>query len=227
MSVDTTNEIDLNLALSQLDYGDRFEDAEARSVRNPVTGRIVHHPDYGSDEGLIVKFSTEARFSKLETFKANNVAKYIDMDFITIIVPGNRDLTIHAPVTDFYQWRFKREWDAFKQGKEAALIGTPLEMMPGISPSETEELKHQGIRTIEQLASLSDSSSGVMRGFYAMKAKAQRFLDDAKNAAVPAALRAQLDEQAVELAAMKAQLEAVLATTKPKKNKPEADSSAE
>lgn len=226
MSVDNMNEVELNLALAQVEYGDRFEADEARAVRDINTGRIIQHPDYGSDANLLVKFTTESKFSKVETFKAGGVPKYVDMDFITIIVPGNRDLTVHAPVTDFYQWRFKREWEAFKRGQEAVMTGTPLELWAALKPSEIDELKHQGIRTVEQLANLSDSVNGVLRNFYAMKAKAQRFLDEAKDTAANGALRAQLDEQSAELAAMRAQLEAVLAATKTKK-KPEADSSAE
>jgi hypothetical protein len=98
-------------------------------------------------------------------------------------------------VTDFYEWRFPHEYEAFKRGKEAAVVGTPLDLWPALQPSQIAELKHQGIRTIEQLATLSDSASGVMRGFYALKHKAQQFLDDAKDKSAAAVVRAQMEEQ--------------------------------
>jgi hypothetical protein len=188
-------EINLDVAIANQGGTHRFADDEARGVRDPRTGRFVQHADFGEDTKLNVKFSAEPVFSKRETYFANGVPKYVDMDFITITIPGNRDLIIHTPVTDFYEWRFPQEYEAFKRGQEASVTGTPLEMWPVLQPSQVAELKHQGIRTIEQLASLSDTSSGVMRGFYAMKHKAQQFLDDAKDKTATAFVRAQMEEQ--------------------------------
>lgn len=187
--------IDLDVAIANQGGTHRFADDEARGLRSPQTGRFIEHPDIGEDSKLNVKFSTEPVFSKRETYFAEGVPKYVDMDFVTITIPGNRDLIIHTPVTDFYAWRFPHEHAAFKRGQEAAVIGTPLEMWPGILASQVAELKHHGIRTVEQIATLSDSSSGVMRGFYAMKQKAQQFLDDAKDKNATAFVRAQMDEQ--------------------------------
>ena len=209
------NEIDLNVAIAMQSNGHRFETDEQRGVRDPRTGRFVQHADYGEDTKLNVQFSTEPVFSKKETYLAGGVTKYVDMDFITITVPGNRDLVIHTPVTDFYQWRFPHEYDLFKRGKEAAVVGTPLDMWPHLQPSQIAELKHQGIRTIEQLATLSDSVSGVLRGFYALKHKAQQYLDDAKDKNAAAVVRAQMDEQAerhkAEMKAMEDRFAAMLA----------------
>jgi hypothetical protein len=189
------HEIDLNVAIAMQGAGNRFEHDEQNGVRDPRTGRFVQHKDYGEDSKLNVQFTSEPVFSKKETYLAGGVTKYVDMDFITITVPGNRDLIIHTPVTDFYEWRFPHEYEAFKRGKDAAVVGTPLDMWPHLQPSQIAELKHQGIRTIEQLATLSDSASGVMRGFYALKHKAQQFLDDAKDKNAAAVVRAQMEEQ--------------------------------
>lgn len=224
----TQNEIDLNVAIGMQGTGNRFADEEARGVRDHRTGRFIKHSDYGEDSGLNVSFTTEPVFSKRETYLAGGVTKYVDMDFITITVPGNRDLIIHTPVTDFYEWRFPHEYEAFKRGKDAAVVGTPLDMWPALQPAQVAEMKHVGIRTVEQLATLSDSSSGVMRGFYALKHKAQQFLDDAKDKNAAAVVRAQMDEQAerhkAEMKAMEdrfaAMLEQAMAAKETKKSKP-------
>jgi len=222
------NDIDLNVAIATQGIGNRFENDEQRGMRDPRTGRFIQHADYGEDTRLNVHFTTELVFSKKETYLAGGVTKYVDMDFITITVPGNRDLIIHTPVTDFYEWRFPLEHEAFKRGKEAAVVGTPLDIWPTLQPSQVEELKHQGIRTIEQLATLSDSASGVLRGFYSLKHKAQQFLDDAKDKNAAAIVRAQMDEQEArhkaELKAMEdrvaAMLAEALASKESKKAKP-------
>lgn len=190
------NEIDLNVAIATQGTGNRFIQEESEGVRDPLTGRFVTHKSYGGDLGLNVQFTTEPVFSKKETYLAGGVPKYVDMDFITITIPGDKFTEVHRPVTDFDQWRFPREYEAFKRGKDAELVGTPLTMWPALTASQVAELKHQGIRTIEQLATLSDSVSGSLRGFYALKNKAQQFLDDAKDKNAAAVVRAQMDEQA-------------------------------
>jgi len=214
MNQQKANEIDLNVAIANQSLGNRFENDEQRGIRDPRTGRFIQHADYGEDTKLNVQFSTEPVFSKKETYLAG-VTKYVDMDFITITVPGNRDLIIHTPVTDFYEWRFPLEYESFKRGKEATVVGTPLDMWPALQPSQIAELKHQGIRTIEQLATLSDSASGVMRGFYALKHKAKQYLDEAKDKNAAAIVRAQMEEQEArhkaELKAMEDRVAAMLA----------------
>jgi len=215
MNQENNTDLDLNVAIANLGLSNRFEHDEHKGVRDPRTGRFMQHEDYGPDTKLNVTFTSEPVFSKKETYLAGGVPKYVDMDFITINIPGNRDLVVHTPVTDFYQWRFPLEYEAFKRGKEAAVVGTPLEMWPALQPSQVAELKHQGVRTVEQLATLSDSSSGVLRGFYALKNKAQQFLDDAKDKNATAVVRAQLDEQEqrhkAELKAMEDRFAAMLA----------------
>lgn len=228
MNNSNNNEIDLNVAIANMGYGNRFESDETRGIRDPRTGRFTSHSDYGEDTKLNVHFTTQPVLSKKETYLAGGVPKYVDMDFITITVPGNRDLEIHTPVTDFYEWRFPLEYEAFKRGQAAAVIGTPLDMWPALQPSQVAELKHQGIRTVEQLASLSDSVSGSLRGFYAMKHKAQQFLDDSKDKNAAAVVRAQMDEQdarhKADIKAMEDRFEAMLAAAmagkEPKKAKP-------
>ncbi|MFC5476552.1 hypothetical protein [Massilia suwonensis] len=223
-----TSNINLDVAIANQGGTHRFADDEARGIRDPRTGRFMQHQDIGEDTKLNVKFSAEPVFSKRETYFAGGVPKYVDMDFITITIPGNRDLIVHTPVTDFYIWRFPQEYEAYKRGQEASVVGTPLEMWPGLQPSQVAELKHQGIRTVEQLATLSDTSSGVLRGFYAMKHKAQQFLDDAKDKTATAFVRAQMEEQnerhQAELKAVEERFAAMLAeamaTKDSKKSKP-------
>lgn len=208
------DDIDLNVAIANMGYGNRFEHEEARGVRDPRTGRFIKHEEDGDDSKANVHFTTQPVLNKKETYLAGGVPKYVDMDFITITIPGNRDLEVHRPVTEYDIWRFPFEHAAFKRGQEAAVVGTPLDLWPALQPSQVAELKHQGIRTVEQLATLSDTASGVMRGFYALKHKAQQFLDDAKDKNATAVVRAQMDEQdarhKAELKAMEDRLAAMI-----------------
>jgi len=196
MNKNTNNGIDLNVAIATQGTGSRFIEEEHNGIRDPLTGRFATHKDYGGDLGVNLHFTVEPVFSKKETYLAGGVPKYVDMDFITISIPGDNYTKVHRPVTDFDQWRFPREYEAFKRGQEASVVGVPLDMWPGVGPSQVMELKHHGIRTVEQLANLSDSTNGALRGFYAYKQKAQQYLDDAKDKNAAAVVRAQMDEQA-------------------------------
>jgi hypothetical protein len=200
---------DLFLKIAGSEFGDNFAEQESRTQRDNRTGRIIKSDD-GPDDQLIVNFTTEPVLSKKLTYLAGGVPKYVDMEFITIVIPGNKELTFHGPVTPYYQWRFPSDYAAFLAGKGAVLTGTPLALWPMISVSEIKELEYHGIRTIEQVANLSDSANGVLRGFYRMKTKAQEFLDNAKDIAKSGQMQAQMEEQeakhTAEMAALQKQM---------------------
>lgn len=225
MSTDKTlTGAELEVAIANFSMGtNRFADEEARGIRDQRTGRFIQHADYGEDTKLNVQFTVEPVMSKLETYLAGGVPKYVDMDFITITIPADPKLVIHTPVTDFYEWRFPNEYEKFKKGQDAVLTGTPLDLWPALLPSQIIELKHQGVRTIEQLADLSDSSSGVMRGFYQLKHKAKQFLEDAKDKNATAIVRVQMEEQsarhAAEMKALEDRMTAMMAQAMPKEKK--------
>ena len=204
---------DTFLAVSQMNFGNRFEEDELRGQRDPRTGRFIKHQDFGADDQLLVTFTSNAVLNKLKSYHAGS-PKYDDMDFITILIPGNKDLTYHGPVTDFHEWRFPREYEAYKAGKDHVDGGTPLSHWPEVTPAQIKELDYFGVRTVEQIANLSDSSSGVLRGFYSMKERARVFLDVAAKNNAAGLLNMQLQEQeakhADEMAALNAKLERLM-----------------
>jgi hypothetical protein len=200
-------DLDLNNALQNLNFEDRFAEEERRGQRDPRTGRFLRHSDYGGDDQLVVNFTTVAVLNKLESYKAGS-PKYQDMDFITIIIPGNKDLTYHGPVTDFYEWRFPREYEAFKAGKGHVVQGTPLSSWMELTASQVKELEYHGIKTIEQVANLSDSTSGILRSFYNMKEKAKHFLEIAKDTEKTSLMTMQLADQESKHKAEMAELNA-------------------
>lgn len=207
------SDMDLFNAISQTSEGSRFAEQEAELTRDPRTGRII--TDGLRDDALIVSFTTDKVFSKVETYKNGGDPTYVDMDFITITVPGDRDNTVHTPVTDYYQWRFPKEYAAFKQGKDGIINGTPLADWTEVSPSQVKELSFHGITTVEQIANLSDSVSGALRAFHKMKAKAKVFLEHRNKVAATTEVQTLLAEQAqqhaTEMAEMKAKLDALMA----------------
>lgn len=200
-------------AISQTSEGSRFAEQETEITRDPRTGRII--TDGLRDDALIVSFTTESVFSKLETYKNGGEPTYVPMDFITITIPGDRDNSVHTPVTDYYQWRFPKEYAAFKQGKDGVINGTSLTDWSEITPSQVKELSFHGITTVEQIANLSDSVSGALRAFHKMKAKAKVFLEHRNKIAATTEVQTLLadrdEKHAAEMAEMKAKLDALMA----------------
>ncbi len=71
--------------------------------------------------------------------------------------------------------RFPRQYEAFKQGKEEQQAGTPLSLMPWITPARVEEYKFFKIVTVEQLAQAPDEGGKNFMGFQQDKQKAQEY----------------------------------------------------
>lgn len=199
----TDQEIE-NALTGQL-YGNRFEEEELRVRRDQRTGRIVSGPE-GGDTTLIVTFTVEPVFSKKHTFLANKNGdpgmKYIDVEMINIQIPGRNDLTVRQAVTDYYIWRFPNEYAAFKAGRDSSVVGMPLELWIALEPSMRVQLQNSGFRTVEQIASMSDSTAMQTRGYHKLKTEAKEFLKTA-NAAVTAS---ELQEERLKAAAREAEL---------------------
>jgi hypothetical protein len=203
---------EMTAILAQSEY---LQYTDTTQIRHPATGRIIGGNGFdGPDDQLNVEFSTEAVFNKLLTYRAGGVPKYVDMDFITISTPGDNKVTVHTPVTEYHQWRFPVEYANFKKGQGELLAGTPLALWPLLTQSQIREMTNLGVRTVEQIANMSDSNAGAFSGFYGLKTKAKQFLELAGDKAAQGKLQAELDVRDTvhknEIASMKAQLDQLM-----------------
>lgn len=118
---------------------------------------------YPGDNHLVVTFSMEEFKNELATRKAGR-AIYEDREMVHIRIPGDKQLTIDAPANSYctmgdgskitYADRFPEDYDRWKQGQGAALIGTALKHAPFLSKAEVSNLAGANVFTIEQLADL-------------------------------------------------------------------------
>src|SRR3990167_9650709 len=114
-----------------------------------------------------------------------------DVIYIHIESAGDTETIIERPKYESDEQRFPVQWAAYMNAhsNDPKLIGTPLEQWPIISASQAEELKALKFRTIEQVATCSDSALqviGTIAGMapHAFRARAQAFLAAAQNAAL-------------------------------------------
>lgn len=76
---------------------------------------------------------------------------------------------------EFYSRKFPKEWAAFKD--HLAVDGTPLEHLPILSPSDVDNLKLMGIRSLEDLADMQESAIEKVSNGRRLKATAKAYID--------------------------------------------------
>jgi hypothetical protein len=109
-----------------------------------------------------------------------------DREFVRIIIPGDRRSMAVEPVNDEHKARWAAQYEAFKEGREMPLEGTPLSQWTPISRSAVEEFAYFHIRTVEDLAAVNDLQLQQLgMGSRDLRQKAKLFLEVAKNGTGP------------------------------------------
>lgn len=119
------------------------------------------------------------------------------------------------------RWNLIRpKYEAWKSGQTVAVNGTPLAAWNGVSAAQAENLRMNGVHTVEDVAKLTDAHKNRIRipGLTNIVENAKRFLLSVDKTAVTKALeekdaqiadlKAKQDEMMATLAAIKAQQEA-------------------
>jgi hypothetical protein len=129
-----------------------------------------------------------------------------DVEYVEIFTPGDKLNIIDRPVRDADRQNFGNIYSAFKTGAEAKLEGTPLTEWPGITRAQAEELAFFKVRTVEQLASISDTNASSMGPILAIRQKARDYLERAAGSAPMDKVRAELAARDNELEVLRRQL---------------------
>jgi hypothetical protein len=158
-----------------------------------------------ADRRLVVRFSLQPRIDSRRTEEEGREV-YRDVEFVTILIPGDKTLTINRPVMASDKQRFPLQYQAFKNRQGEALVGTPLSAWPLVTESQRRELDYFNIRTVEQLANVADNFASSMMGVHALKQNAQQYLASAKDAAPTLKLQKELEERDNKIEALQDQL---------------------
>lgn len=165
------------------------------------------NPNSGSEK-LYVTFDLHQRHNKTKS-DAEGRPIFDDVEYIRIIVPGDKQNEIHRPATDFERRRFARQYAEFKAGTREAQSGMPLKEWTGISASQAKELEHFHVYTVEQLAGLSDANLQNIGPIRGLQAKAKDYLEKAAGNAPMEKMRAELTEKDTTIATLKQQMESM------------------
>ncbi len=169
------------------------------------------NPDDG--KGLHARFYIEAEHDAKASAAAGRPI-FNDHEYVEILAPGNANNIIRRKARDTDRAKFRANYEKFKAGADDQVTGTLLSEVPWISRSQVEELRFMRIRTIEQLAEVSDSVCGSAAGMHTLKRKAREWVALAENSAAFSAA----NEQNEALKARMQELEDKLAKlSKPEK----------
>ena len=170
-----------------------------QEAEHSLTDLAMNHARTHGDETLLVKFYTAPRRSITKS-KEMGRPIYEEETFIQIMQPGNKDSIVIRPATVRDKQRFAEHYRKFTAREDQeAIEGTILEEWAMVSRSQVNELKYLNIRTVEQLAAISDSNAQGIMGISVLKGKAQKWLESAEKNAT-----------AEKLAAMEAKYQSLL-----------------
>ena len=160
--------------------------------------------------------TTLARFmikSKQDMTASKKAARPVfrDVEYIEIRIAGNRTDFVCRPATYRDKSRFPRHYAAFKQRIELPEEGTPLVEWTGITRSQAEELAFFHIKTVEQLASVSDTNGQNFMGFSTLQAAARSYIQLATNTVDAQDMQDQLAKRDDEIEGLKVQVAALVA----------------
>lgn len=111
---------------------------------------------FGADERLLVRFYRHAELSQHKS-KTEGRPVYDDVEMVSVINPGEKE-EVKVLASDWHRLRFRKQYEAFKNGLEQSHSGTPLDLLFPAEPSTILALKQNNVFTVEQLAAISDTA---------------------------------------------------------------------
>jgi hypothetical protein len=161
---------------------------------------------------VLIEFYSVAEKDEAATAAAGH-AVFRDVEWARWYKRGSNGQSTECPVArlpKYYPaiWNaFQDHYRAWKAGQEPPLNGTPLAEWPQASRAEVETLRSIHIRTVEELAELTDADGqrlGNLLGWRALRDKARAWKMSAEDRGRTAALLAAKD---AEIEALRAALE--------------------
>jgi hypothetical protein len=146
--------------------------------------------------------------------KLSDAPVYRKVEFVTIQIPGDKTLVVHRPVMAADKIRFRAQYEAFKNSTGEPIDGTPIEQLSDIKPSQVADLQYVGVKTIEQLAKIADSSPLMsMMGGVGLKQRAAAWVAKNRKSSVVTQTNEALKERDEKIAKMEEQIAALIAAS--------------
>ncbi len=149
------------------------------------------------DAALIVEFFVDKKLMGAKSEAAGKPV-YEDREYVKIMIKGQDKQIVVQEVQKTHKERFPIAYLRFTQNKPLPVVGTPIEMMPGVGPSLAHQLKGMNLRTIEDVANITDESvmQSIGMGARDLVKRARAWLEQTSEKSLT--LQAQLVEKDAE-----------------------------
>lgn len=148
-------------------------------------------------------------YKNAEKSREAGIPVFDTVDWYEVRVLGEPDNTVgpwhRAPPEIVKQWSDSyRQWQ--KDNATEGIIGTPLSEVAWLERGMVETLKYLGIRTLENLANVADSSIGKIPGGLALRQKSRDTLAAAKESAPLQRMSEELAKRDEQIASLEARI---------------------
>lgn len=168
------------------------------------------NPQSNPDAAMLVSFETRSLPDPEASAKAGT-PKFRDVDYVKIRASGDKLSEVHrAWGRESDVKRFGRQYEHWKKTGSEDGPGWHLSQWPGITRSQVEELRFAGIKTVEQLAAMSDSNAQSMGAILAIRQKARDALERAKGEAPVHQMRAELAKRDNQIEVLQRQMKQLM-----------------
>ena len=131
-----------------------------------------------------------------------------EVERVRIIIPGAVASIVVKNVDDSHRRRWPQAYEAFRAGREAPVSGLPLEEWPILNRAQIAELRAMQIRTVEEMAALSDLAvQRIGMGGLMLRDRARAYLDDSQREALTTKLSAENDVLRSRVGALERQVD--------------------
>lgn len=160
---------------------------------------------------VMVRFSVRAKevleFDPTTGFvKDGAEPKYVEVEYIEKVIPGDKLNMVDRPVSLADRKEFRAQYEDWKAKRAAPRTGTPLADWPAVDRAQVELFAFYNVKTVEDVAGLSEQVFEKIPGTRALQRKAIDWLEAKKGAAPAIALRQAIEEKDAQIEALRKQI---------------------
>lgn len=173
-----------------------------------------------ASDGCIATFYTHPVQNKHKS-RIEDRPIFDPVPYVKIVSPGDNKSVVDREVQDADKKRWPNAWRRFEAEEEGTLDGTPLEEWGYLTVTQRAEYRHVGMRTVEQLANLSDDMvAKIGPGAREIRERAAQYLKPQDD--VVTDLRSQIADKDRQIADLEGQLSEALRqlNAKPRRGRP-------
>lgn len=149
------------------------------------------------EAGIYAEFYVEAVEQPVESAKQGRKV-YKDEDWVKLHFADGKTV-LPKRVDEDIRIRWKPEYEAWLDKREAPIEGTPLDQWPQVSPAEIRALYDINVRSVEELTQISEQIVSMVPGGTKLQQKANAWLQSAASHGQVAEQMREMQEQIAAL----------------------------